>query len=127
MSESFWINVLKKSWKRKLRLGEGDPFKFDRVLVATVTKGVNWDPGDRMMWTRVFVEPINFTFTGYTVAASDNVTVKVTSVEATKTRKFSADLGLTLPGVEEGPKASVGPSNERTIKTTRTLTRNMRS
>jgi hypothetical protein len=77
------------------KLGEDDPFKFDRVLVATVTKGINWDPGDRMMWTRVFVEPINFTFTGYTVAATDNVTARVSSIEAIKTRKFSADLGLT--------------------------------
>jgi hypothetical protein len=103
-------------------LGENDPFKFDRVLVATVTKGVNWDPGDRMRWTRVFVQPINFSFAGYTVAATDNVTTKVSSVEATKTRKFSADLGLTLPGAEEGPKASVGPSNERTVKTTSDIT-----
>jgi hypothetical protein len=98
--------------------GEHDPFKFDRVLVATVTKGINWDPGDRMVWTRIFVEPINFEFAGYTVAATDNASVKVTSVEATKTRKFSADLGLTLPGVEEGPKASIDPSSERSIKTT---------
>jgi hypothetical protein len=97
--------------------GEKDPYRFDRVLVATVAKGVNWNPGDRMMWTRVFVEPINFTFAGYTVASTDNATVKVSSIEATTTRKFSADLGLTLPGLEEGPKASVGPSNERTIKT----------
>ena len=42
------------------RPGENDPFQFDRVLVATVTKGAGWDPGDRMMWTRVFVQPINF-------------------------------------------------------------------
>jgi hypothetical protein len=103
-------------------LGEQDPFKFDRVLVATVAKGTNWDPGDRMMWTRVFVQPINFTFAGYTVAATDNATVKVTSVEATKTRKFSADLGLTLPGALEGPKADVGPSSERTVRTTSDIT-----
>lgn len=99
------------------RTGEKDPYRFDRVLVATVAKGVNWNPGDRMMWTRVFIEPINFTFAGYTVASTDNATVKVSSVEATMTRKFSADLGLTLPGLEEGPKASAGPSNERSIKT----------
>jgi hypothetical protein len=103
-------------------LGEQDPFKFDRVLVATVAKGTNWDPGDRMMWTRVFVQPINFTFAGYTVAATDNATVKVTSVEATKTRKFSADLGLTLPGAGEGPKANVSPSSEHTVKTTSDIT-----
>jgi hypothetical protein len=98
--------------------GEKDPFKFDRVLVATVAMGVNWNPGDRMMWTRVFVQPINFSFAGYTVADTDNVTVKVTSMEVTKTRKLSADLGLTVPGLDEGPKASLSPSNERTIKTT---------
>ena len=71
-----------------------------------------------MMWTRVFIQPINFSFAGYTVADTDNVTVKVTSMEATKTQKLSADLGLTVPGLDEGPKMSVSPSNERTIKTT---------
>ena len=29
--------------------GEKDPFQFDRVLVATVAKGADWDPGDRMV------------------------------------------------------------------------------
>lgn len=97
--------------------GEKDPFRFDRILVATVAKGADWNPGDRMMWTRVFVQPINFSFAGYTVAATENDSVKVTSVEATNTRKVSADIGLTIPGVE-GPKASFGPSGERTVKTT---------
>jgi hypothetical protein len=97
--------------------GEKDPFRFDRVLVATVAKGANWEPGDRMMWTRVFVQPINFHFAGYTVAATDTETVKVTSVEATSTRKLSADLETTVPGAG-GPKASVGPSGERSVKTT---------
>ena len=86
--------------------GEKDPFRFDRVFVATVAKGAKWDLGDRMIWTRVFVQPINFSFAGYTVAATDNETVKVTSVEATDTRKFSADIGLTIPGLE-GPKAGL--------------------
>jgi hypothetical protein len=99
-------------------LEERDPFEFSRVLVATVTKGTSWDPGDRMMWTRVFVQPINFNFAGYTVAATENATVKVSSVEATKTRKISTDIGLTLPSAEEGPKASVEPSSERSVKTT---------
>lgn len=102
-------------------LGEKDPFQFDRLLVATVTKGASWNPGDRMMWTRAFVQPINFSFAGYTVAATDNETVKVTSIEATNSRKFSADIGLTVPGIE-GPKASVGPSGERSVKTTSDIT-----
>jgi hypothetical protein len=109
------LNALKDG--SEPRAGENDPFKFDRIVVATVAKGVNWNPGDRMMWTRLFVQPINFTFAGYTVAGTENETVKVTSMEATKTRKLSADLALTVPGLE-GPKASLGPSNERTVKTT---------
>jgi hypothetical protein len=100
---------------------EKDPFQFERVLVATVVKGANWEPGDRMMWTRVFVQPINFSFAGYTVAGTDNETEKVTSVEATNTRKFDADIESTIPGME-GPKATVGPSNEHSIKTTSDIT-----
>jgi hypothetical protein len=100
---------------------ERDPFQFDRILVATITKGTNADPGDRMVWTRAFVEPINFKFVGYTVAATENETLKVTSVEATKSRKLSADIGLTIPGFE-GSKASLAPSNEHTVKTTSEIT-----
>jgi hypothetical protein len=101
--------------------GEKDPFRFDRLLVATVAKGASWEPGDRMMWTRVFVQPINFSFAGYTVAGTDNETMKVTSIEATNSRKFSADIGLTIPGIE-GPKASAGPSSEHSVKTTSDIT-----
>jgi len=75
--------------------GEKDPFRFDRILVATVTEGTDWNPGDRMVWTRVFVEPINFSFAGYTVAATENENINVTSVEATETRKLSAEIGPT--------------------------------
>ena len=57
--------------------------------MATVAKGLEWNPGDRMIWTRIFVQPINFAFAGYTVAATDNETVKIASLEATSSRKFS--------------------------------------
>ena len=97
--------------------GEKDPFRFDRVVVATVAKGARWDLGDRMIWTRVFVQPINFSFAGYSVAATDNQTVKLTSVESTYARNFSADIGLTVPGLE-GPKAGLSPSSEHAVKTT---------
>jgi hypothetical protein len=97
--------------------GERDPFRFDRVLVATVAKGLEWDPGDRMMWTRIFVQPINFSIGGYTVAATDNETVKIASLEATSSRKLSTDLSVAIPGME-GPKASVGAGGERSVKTT---------
>jgi hypothetical protein len=97
--------------------GNRDPFRFDRVLVATVTKGADWYPGDRMVWTRIFVQPINFAFAGYTVAATDNAMIKVTSVDDTNTRTVSADLGLTIPGLQ-GPKATVDSRAEHTVKTT---------
>jgi hypothetical protein len=100
----------------KIRVGERDPFEFDRVLIANVAKGVDWKPGDRMMWTRVLIEPINFSFAGYSVAETNNETLKVTSVERTNSRKFSADLSATIPGME-GPKADLGPSSEHSVKT----------
>ncbi len=97
--------------------GEKDPFRFDRVFVATVAKGLEWNPGDRMIWTRIFVQPINFAFAGYTVAATDNETVKIASLEATSSRKFSTDLSAAIPGME-APKANVGAGSERSVKTT---------
>jgi hypothetical protein len=97
--------------------GEKDPFLFERVLVASVTKGAEWQPSDRMVWTRTFVQPINFKFAAYTIAETENETVKVSSVESTNVRKLSADIGLTIPGLE-GPKFDIGPSRESTVKTT---------
>jgi hypothetical protein len=94
-----------------------DPLQLERVFVATVTKGTDWLPGDRMQWTRVLVQPINFSFAGYTIASTDSDTVKVHSVDDTNSRKVSADIGLTIPGVE-GPKVSLTPSSEHTVKTT---------
>ena len=98
-------------------IGEKDPFRFDRVFVATVAKGLDWNPGDRMMWTRIFVQPINFAFVGYSVAATDSETVKIASLESTSSKKFSADLSATIPGME-APKASAGAGGEQSVKTT---------
>jgi hypothetical protein len=41
-----------------------DPYRVDRILVATVAKGLNTLPGDRLLWTRISIEPINFRFAG---------------------------------------------------------------
>ena len=112
-----WTDLQDALNDSSIAVGERDPFHFDRVLVATVAKGLDWRPGDRMEWSRVLIEPINFLFAGYTVAETDNETVKVSSVEAKSARKFSADIAATIPGLE-GPKASVGPSAEHSIKTT---------
>jgi hypothetical protein len=45
-----------------------------------------------MLWSRVLIQPINFLFAGYTVAATENQTVRVTSIETTRTKKLSAEL-----------------------------------
>jgi hypothetical protein len=70
-----------------------------------------------MIWTRIIVQPINFSFAGYSVVATENETLKVTSIEKTDSRKVSADLSATLPG-SETQKITVAPSNERTVKST---------
>jgi hypothetical protein len=98
------------------RSGERDPFRFDRILIATVTKGTRWKPGDRIVWTRIIVEPINFQFAGYSIAATENETLKVASFERTDSSKVSAKLSGVIPGIE-GPKASLEPSSEHTVKT----------
>jgi hypothetical protein len=101
--------------------GERDPFLFERVLVATVAKGVKWPPGDRMTWTRILVTPINFHFAAYTIAATENETVKISSVEATNVRKVSADIALAVPGADSS-KVGVSPSSESSVKTTSDIT-----
>jgi hypothetical protein len=115
-SKGAWENLQDALDEAKSTVGEHDPFRFKRVLVANVEQGVDWEPGDRMVWTRVVVEPINFAFAGYSVAQTDNETQKVSSIERTDSRKFSADLSATIPGMEE-PKASLGPSSEHSVKT----------
>jgi hypothetical protein len=107
---------LRKTLSDEDEPGERDPYLFERVLVATVAKGVKWPPGDRMVWTRIFVKPINFKFSAYTIAATENETVKISSVEATKVRKLSADIGLAIPGLD-GSKIGLTPSSESTVKT----------
>jgi hypothetical protein len=65
-----------------------DPFRFDRALVATVMKGVDWELGDRMVWTSVLVQPINFEFAVYAVPQTDTEKIKISSVEATNRASF---------------------------------------
>jgi hypothetical protein len=116
-----WASLRNALDQSSTRAGESDPFRFDRVLIANVAKGLHSMPGDRMIWTRVLVQPINFLFAGYTVAATENETQKIASVEKTNSRKFSADLSATVPGMQE-PKASLGPSSEHTVKTSSDIT-----
>ena len=78
-----------------------DPYRVDRRFVATVTKGIDTLPGDRLLWTRISIAPINFKFVGYTVAATDNRSIKVASIEATRATKLAlnAALDANIPGI----------------------------
>lgn len=66
-----------------------DPYRAERVLIATVAKGLDDEPGNRLLWTRIFIQPINFRFAGYTVAATDNRTVRIATIEDTANAKLS--------------------------------------
>lgn len=94
-----------------------DPYRADRVLVANVTKGLNAMPGDRLLWTRVIVQPINFTFAGYTVASTETKTIKVAGIENGNNSKLSLGFGLgaLLPGIGKDANApSIESSNKAT-------------
>lgn len=92
-----------------------DPYRVDRVLIATVAKGLNTLPGDRLLWTRIFIEPINFKFAGYTVAATENKSIKLTSIENSTSAKLSIGGGADadVPGLG---KPEVGQEVENTQK-----------
>ncbi len=54
---------------------------FSRTLVATVAEGLNAGPADRLVWTWVDIRPDNFSFDGYTIAATDNEQLTVETVQ----------------------------------------------
>jgi hypothetical protein len=91
-----------------------DPYRVDRVLVATVAKGLDALPADRILWTRIFVQPINFSFAGYTVAATDKKTLKVATIETDTNTEFSVEGGLDTiaPGL---PKPKFDSKNDQKV------------
>jgi hypothetical protein len=91
-----------------------DPFKFDRTLIATVTKGTASHPGDRMIWTRIFIKPLNFSFMNYAIDPSEIETEKVASLEDAVTGKISGTLRRPETA---GVTANVAPELEHSRKT----------
>ena len=92
-----------------------DPYRADRVLVATVAKGLRSVPGERLLWTRVFVQPINFKFAGYGAASSDIKTIKVATLENNQTANLSLGLDAVLPSLgKTAEPASAAASNKIT-------------
>lgn len=83
-----------------------EPNRFDRTLVATVTKGLSARPGDRLMWTWLLVKPINFRFTGYTVLATETGTLDIEHIEHVTSTSLQGTLSATVPA----GAATVNPS-----------------
>jgi hypothetical protein len=109
-----------ESWQQDVHEGH-DPYRFDRVLVASVIKGADMLPGDRLQWTRTMVKPVNFQFAGYIVATTKHSTVKIATVEQDRSHTTSEKLKASVP--EPGsPKLDVGTSNEASDKVTGDLT-----
>lgn len=98
-----------------------DPYRVNRVLIATVAKGLDTLPGDRLLWTRVFVQPINFEFAGYNVAATDSRSFKIASIENSTNTKLSVSGGAD-PGLPGITKPDAGQTIEKTQKATADVT-----
>ena len=94
-----------------------DPYRANRVLIASVAKGLDALPGDRLVWTRIFIKPINFKFAGYSVVASDNRTIKIATVENTTENKLS--IKATPPSVG-GASSGVPETSSETDKSQKT-------
>jgi hypothetical protein len=93
-----------------------NPFRFDRIIATHIDQGLDWMPGDRLMWARIAVEPINFRFVADRFIPPEYETLE-TQLEATVSSKHSTDVGVAIPGIE-GPKADIGASGENSVRST---------
>jgi len=69
-----------------------------RTMVISVSKGLNAATGDRLSWAQVEIRPVgdSFTFTGYTVAATEYDTIDIANVTRTRSFSLGAKLAPTL-------------------------------
>lgn len=68
---------------------------YKRTLVANVTKGWDAVPGERLVWTWIDMRPLNFSFDGYTVLATDNQLLNIAQITNATTASANASLGKT--------------------------------
>ena len=114
-ADATWLKLSKALTGPEDGVERKDPYRADRVLIATVAEGLDAMPGDRLLWTRVFVQPINFTFAGYTVASTETRSIKVAAIEHSTNSQLSLGYGLDtiLPAINKDAKApSVESSNK---------------
>ncbi|MBB3589358.1 hypothetical protein [Sphingomonas sp. BK481] len=68
---------------------------YKQTLVATVSRGWDAGPADRLVRTWIEVTPLNFVFDGYTVIATDNQLLNIAQITNTSTASLQAQLGRT--------------------------------
>lgn len=91
-------DALAKPLKAKAETGEDhvtSEGSYKRTLVANITKGWNARPGDRLVWTWIHVQPLNFVFDGYSVIATDNQLLNIEQITNATTAGVSGNLGKT--------------------------------
>ena len=90
-----------------------------RLMILTLTRPTSFAPGDRIMRAVVRVQPLNFTFGGYSVVQTDRQTVDVTTLARTSTTtgsiSVSAPSGAPIGG-------TAGLQAQRQVGTTTKLT-----
>ena len=89
---------------------------FARTLVATVTKGLDAQPGDRLMWTWILVKPKNFKFAGYTVLATDTGVLNVERIQNQTIAQIQGQANATFV-VPEEPSVGLAASYSRQTTT----------
>lgn len=68
---------------------------YKQTLVATVSRGWDAGPADRLVRTWIEVMPRNFVFDGYTVIATDNQLLNIAQITDTASASLQAQLGRT--------------------------------
>jgi len=81
---------------------------YSRTIVATVTKGLDAGPGDRLVWTWIQIRPLNFNFTGYAVVATDNETLQIEQVQNQSSASLQGQAGKTTSDTSANTLTSPG-------------------
>jgi hypothetical protein len=75
------------------RIGQPEVDRTDRLLVASLSRGGSYAPGDRIVRAVIHVRPRNFTFGRYSVVQTSRQTVDITQL--TRSARQEAELALT--------------------------------
>lgn len=90
-------------------LGQPVTDRVQRNLVALMTRPTkDYSPGDRIMRAVVNIRPVNFTFGGYTVAATNRVMLDITSITRSTSQTGSVSINAAPPTSPVSGSAQAG-------------------